>query len=430
VGNIEPIGAVSAQRGETWRTALAAALVDAREYTRRAYAHLASSDPVFPRLAIVNPARWELGHIAWFQEYWCMRHGIAWRAGDPASCPVPSRFPHADALFDSARVPHDARWSLPLPAWRGIDRYLDETLAATLDGLATCDDGARYFHELALHHEDMHGEALLMTLQTLGFAPPDGLEPPRVGTGAGDAGDIAVPGGVRTLGSAAQVARDRFVFDNEQDAHDVSIAPFAIARTCVTEGEYAAFVDAGGYRRDELWSSAGRYWRHGAGATLPVAWRQSGAGFEVRWFDRWRALAPAAAMQHVNAHEAAAYCAWARRRLPTEAEWETAAALVTDERDAANLDARLGGPVAAASTATGSNFLGNVWEWTASPFAPYPGFVAGPYAEYSQPWFGDHHVIRGGSWATRKRLVHARMRNFYRPERHDMFVGFRTCAAG
>ena len=93
----------------TWREALACALVDAREYTRRAYAHLAAQDPVFPQLAIVNPARWELGHIAWFQEYWCARHGTAMRAGDPAGCPVPSRLPHADALFDSARVQRDQR---------------------------------------------------------------------------------------------------------------------------------------------------------------------------------------------------------------------------------------------------------------------------------------------------------------------------------
>ena len=415
----------------TWRDELAAALVDAREYTRRAYAHLAARDPEFPRLAIVNPARWELGHIAWFQEYWCTRHGTAMRAGDPASCPVRSRLPHADQLFDSARVPHDVRWSLPLPDWRGIDRYLDDTLAATLDRLAGCDDDARYFHQLALLHEDMHGEALLMTLQTLGLSPPAGVTPPSAPGVATGSGDVEIPGGTHAIGSSPKEARTRFVFDNEERAHEVTVAPFAIARACVTEGEFAAFVDAGGYEQGELWSPEGRHWRDGAGRSLPAAWRRARDGFEVRWFDRWRALVPAVAMQHVNAYEAEAFCRWKRRRLPTEAEWEFAAIHHAAETSDANLDGRHGGPVEASMPGREtSHFLGNVWEWTASVFVAYPGFVAGPYAEYSQPWFGDHRVLRGGSWATRGRLVHPRMRNFYRPERHDAFVGFRTCASG
>jgi iron(II)-dependent oxidoreductase len=178
----------------------------------------------------------------------------------------------------------------------------------------------------------------------------------------------------------------------------------------VTEGEYARFVDDGG--------------------ALPAHWRRGGGGYEVRWFDRWRPLAPARAMQHVDAHQARAYCAWARRRLPTEAEWEVAAARDDVALDA-NLDGRHRGPVAAAGSGDGPwHLIGNVWEWTASPFEPYPGFAPGPYADYSAPWFHDHHVIRGGSWATRSRLVHPRFRNFYRPDRHDMFVGFRTCAIG
>jgi iron(II)-dependent oxidoreductase len=415
--------------GAAWRDALGAALVDAREYTRRAYAHLAARDPVFPRLAIVNPARWELGHVGWFQEYWCTRHGTAMRAGDPASCTVPSRLARADTLFDSARVPHDARWSLPLPDWRGIERYLDDTLAATLDGLARCADDARYFHELALVHEDMHGEALLMTLQTLGLAPPAGVAPPPVAGGAPAVGDLDVPGGAYVVGSSPLDASERFEFDNELPAREVTVAPFAIARACVSEGEYAAFVDAGGYDRAELWSDEGWRWRSQAARSLPATWRRAPGGFEVREFARWRGLAPPVAMQHVNAWEAEAFCAWSGRRLPTEAEWEIAA-ITAGSASRANLDARHGGPVAASDGAIGmSHAIGNVWEWTASSFLPYPGFVAGPYAEYSEPWFGDHRVLRGGSWATRSRLAHPRMRNFYRPERHDMFVGIRTCAS-
>jgi iron(II)-dependent oxidoreductase len=162
---------------------------------------------------------------------------------------------------------------------------------------------------------------------------------------------------------------------------------------------------------------------------MPQHWRAGRDGYEVRWFDRWRPLVPAHAMQHVDAFAAEAWCAWAGRRLPTEAEWEVAAIASGATTDGAMLDARRQGPVAASAPGEGpSHLLGNVWEWTASPFTPYAGFAPGPYADYSQPWFGDHRVIRGGSWATRSRLAHARLRNFYRPERHDMFVGFRTCA--
>jgi iron(II)-dependent oxidoreductase len=391
-----------------WRTRIGNALVDAREYTRRCYAHLEDADPVFPRLATVNPARWELGHVAWFQEYWCQRHGTAMRPGDPSRATRPSRLAQADALYDSSRVAHDARWSLPLPDWRGTWRYLDDTLDATREALARAGDDSRYFFELALLHEDMHGEALAMTLHALGLPPPDGWSPPAPAGVARAAGDVAIPGGDYAIGSRDDDARSRFVFDNEREAHAVRLAPFAIARACVTEGEYAAFVDDAG--------------------ALPAHWRRRGGGFEVRWFDRWRPLAPAHAMQHVSRHDADAYCTWAKRRLPTEAEWEVAASLAPAAA-VPNLDGRHRAPIAAAADGEGPwHLLGNVWEWTASAFQPYAGFAPGPYADYSAPWFGDHHVMRGGSWATRSRLAHPRMRNFYLPGRHDMFVGFRTCA--
>jgi iron(II)-dependent oxidoreductase len=218
------------------------------------------------------------------------------------------------------------------------------------------------------------------------------------------------------------------VFDNEKWAHPVTLAPFAMGRCCVTNAEFLAFVAADGYARRELWSQPGWHWRQAQVAKHPVYWRQEGGSWYQRRFDRWVPLAGAEPVIHINAFEADAYCRWAGRRLPTEAEWEYAASMARPTSEA-NLDHRSAGPWDADAPGNGpAHLFGNVWEWTSSAFQPYPGFAADPYADYSVPWFGDHRVLRGGSFATRSRLVHARWRNFYRPERSDMFAGFRTCA--
>ncbi len=418
---------------------LLAGLADARERTLALAARLSRDQLLGPRLPIVNPPLWELGHLAWFEERWNLR-----RAG------LPPLRADGDALYDSAAIPHDTRWSLPLPGLEETLAYLAE-VAARVRGRVERGEADPYFVRLALFHEDMHCEAMAFTRQTLGYAAPwpdPATDDPPAGALPGD---VDVPGGPFLLGAARD---EPFVVDNEKWAHPVELAPFRIARAPVTQQEFAAFVEDGGYQRRALWSDAGWRWREASAATLPVYWEAAGGGaWRRRDFDRWMPLEPDRPMVHVAWFEAEAWCRWAGRRLPTEAEWEAAAvgergpdgrlaprkrrfpwgdATPTPER------ARLGGralhPIDVGALPAGDcafgcrGLLGNVWEWTASDFLPYPGFVADPYREYSEPWFGTHKVLRGGSFATPARLLRSTWRNFYTPDRRDPWAGFRTCA--
>jgi iron(II)-dependent oxidoreductase len=375
------------------RDGLRQALLQARQHTTALVDDLDDAQWRVPRLAIVNPMLWEVGHVGWFMEHWCLR----WRG--PQTEPAPSLLDHADRWYDSRKVAHATRWDRDLPSRPATFRYLADVLDATLERLERTDDdpAALYFFQLALYHEDMHCEAFAYTRQTCGYPAPATA---RAGAVGGD-GDVALAGGEFGLGAPA--GEPGFVFDNEKWRHAAHVAPFSIARSPVSQREFAAFVDDGGYRRRELWSEAGLRWFDEGGATCPRYWRRGESGWQARRFDRWLPLDGGAPMVHVTRHEAEAWCRWARRRLPTEAEREFAA-------------------VAGAVDADG------VWEWTASDFLPYPGFAPDPYAEYSAPWFGTHVAVRGGSTATPPRIVHPRFRNFYLPDRGDIFVGFRTCA--
>lgn len=388
------------------RAALDAALQDARRRTLALFEALAAAGhdrPArVPRLAILNPPLWELGHVAWFAEWFVLREASS---SAPGAASGPSLLQDGDRWFDSNTVAHGSRWALDLPPPHVLLAYCSAVLDAIRQRLAQApqDDAALYPFRLVLAHEDMHGEALLYTLQTLGAAAPASFralgEPAPPVTG-----ELAFAGGAFLGG---QDEESGFVFDNEGPPAPRRIDPFAIDAALVSNAAYRAFMADGGYRRPAYWSAAGQAWLRDGKRTAPRYWRQDSPDHDwhtLRFGSR-AALDPGEPVRHVSLYEADAYCRWAGRRLPREDEWQ----------------------VAAASNRPGFDW-GRLWEWTASPFLPHAGFKADRYREYSAPSFGTCQSLRGASFATPMRLRSAQFRNFYGPGRDDIFVGFRTCA--
>jgi len=381
--------------------ALAEALRDARATTLARTMDQDDDAWNVPQQSGVNLPAWELGHLAWFAEFWILRGPHHAGADGFVTAAKPPSLAGPDAIFDSARLAHADRWRVALPSRDELAARLAAQLDACIDAIPrdADDDDANYFHRLALFHEDMHGEAFAWLRATLGWPAPAGFALPSLPRRE----PLRIDGGAIALGRAPD--ERGFAFDNEQPGMPARVAPFEIDATPLTNAEFVAFVEAGGYDDAALWPGAAAAWRARHASSQPSRWRREPSGaWHLRWFDRWLPLDPAAPVIHVSAWEAEAYCRWAGRRLPHAAEWECAA---RDERFV---------------------WGRGVWEWTADAFLPYPGFVAGPYADYSRPWFGDHRELRGGAFATAERLHDPRYRNFFVADRNDVFAGFRTAA--
>lgn len=392
------------------KAVLAAALADARARSLAlfdAYEAALGAGLRVPCTPELNLPLWELGHVGWFADWWIARNPERHRGlqANPHAARHPARQAlrglDADGLFNSSTVPHDHRWALHLPPADALRADLHDSLQDTLELLQDAEetDTGLYFFRLALFHEDMHAEAGVYMAQNLGF-DPGCSETPTAGTTntpAPTPPPLAVPATTWPLGRSGP----GFAFDNELGAHPVALQAFEIDAHAVTWAQYLPFVDSGGAAQRTFWSEAGWAWRSRT-AGMPRYLRRTDHGWEQRRHGQWQPLDLSATACHLTAFEAQAWCQWAGRRLPTEAEWEAAAHML---------------PCFA---------WGAVWEWTASAFAPFPGFAPHPYVDYSAPWFDGRPVLKGASPATVARMRHPKYRNYFTPERNDIVAGFRS----
>ena len=385
-----------------WRRANAAqiahGLQDLRNKTLKVFdAYVAADHLTLPYADELNPPLWELGHIAWFQEFWIGRNqqrylGIHY---DAKHVRLPSLLAQTDNWYDSGKVAHQTRWQLPLLEPEACKDYLAKTLNQTLNLLTQAGDGDDdlYFYRLVMFHEAMHLEAAIYMTQAVDVDLNTHL-------GAKITPDLIAAQAINTL-ATGQFKHEKqvfqlgnhnsgFAFDNELGAYPVEVDAFEIDTRCVRWDEYLKFVEATAHKLP-------RY--------VQRSLQGSESGYDNQVFGIWEPLDLQASAVHISLAEAQDYCAWAGRRLPTEAEWE----------------------LAASSSHVEDFEWGNVWEWTSSTFAPYPGFAAHPYEDYSEPWFGSRQVLRGACKATQPMMKIVKYRNYFTTDRTDFYAGFRTC---
>jgi gamma-glutamyl hercynylcysteine S-oxide synthase len=430
------------------RVTRALALLErARQYTLAIIAPLTDEDVSAQHDSLMSPILWDLGHIAAFEKLWLVQN-----------LDGPIEFSEMPGTYNPFEHPRATRGGLSLPTLAGQREELARVRDAVCIRLAgevfdRSDPLLRdaYVVRMVAQHERQHQETILQTLQ---LKQGDPYPAPRA---------LPLPNGVASKEEGAMVfcrggrvrigTDDRSEsYDNERPAHVVELAPFFIDVTPVTNGAYQQFVDNGGYDIRQYWSEAGWAWRTESGARAPKHWAQDHEGqWRARSMDRVEKLDPLRPVCHVCYYEAEAYARSVGKRLPTEQEWE-AAATWSPERSCqqqypwgeepltpalANVDqlsfgtAQVNAYPRNVSPIGCYGMIGDVWEWTSSDFAGYPGFDAFPYAEYSEVFFGNEYkVLRGGSWATSADVARTTFRNWDYPIRRQIFAGFRCAKDG
>ncbi|MFJ6632070.1 ergothioneine biosynthesis protein EgtB [Streptomyces sp. NPDC091376] len=388
---------------------------------------------------LMSPLVWDLAHIGNQEEQWLLR-AVAGRDAIR---------PEIDSVYDAFEHPRAERPTLPLLSPAESRTYASDVRGRVLDILEAHPlsggplvDSAFAFGMIA-QHEQQHDETMLITHQLRrGPAALDAPEPPVGGT-AGLPAEVLVPQGPFTMGTSAEP----WALDNERPAHRRDVPAYFIDTTPVTNGAFQAFIAEGGYTDERWWAPEGWDQIRKHGITAPLFWRREGGQWLRRRFGVTEPVPEDEPVLHVSWYEADAYARWAGRRLPTEAEWEKAARHDPvsgrsrrypwgDEDPTAtraNLGQRHLRPAAAGAYPDGASplgvrqLIGDVWEWTSSDFLPYPGFLAFPYREYSEVFFGPgHKVLRGGSFAVDQVACRGTFRNWDLPVRRQIFSGFRT----
>jgi gamma-glutamyl hercynylcysteine S-oxide synthase len=429
---------------EALRTQVAALLERARARSTALTDAVDETDLVAQHSPLMSPLVWDLAHIGSQEELWLVRD-VGGRA--------PLR-PEIDGLYDAFRHSRASRVELPLLRPAEAREYVAQVREKALDALGSSPLRGRRLVEhgfafgMIVQHEQQHDETMLATHQLRAGAPVLYAPDPPAAVAPPAAAEALVPAGPFTMGTDTEP----WALDNERPAHPVDLPAYLIDTAPVTNGQYIAFVDAGGYDDPRWWSERGWAHRVEAGLHAPLHWRRDAGGPGGTWWRRrFGVVEPVPAAEpvcHVSFHEAEAYAAWAGKRLPTEAEWEKAArfdpATGRTRRypwgdDApteahANLGQRhlrpapVGAYPGGASPLGVHQLIGDVWEWTSSGWHPYPGFTVFPYPEYSQVFFGgDYRVLRGGAFGTDPSAVRATFRNWDHPVRRQIFAGFR-CA--
>jgi iron(II)-dependent oxidoreductase len=386
----------------------------------------------------MSPLAWDLAHIAAYEDLW-----LAHRHGG-----LPLLHPELAAMYDAFETPRAVRGDLPLLNRAQAEQYLADVRGRCLEVLDVRGPGDGTIAELVLRHEQQHTETMLQAIELAGFGVAPGLplvERPAPCAGLTGLERIEVPGGRCRIGAPP----DGFAYDNERPWQHPGVRTFAIGQVPVTNATFLHFVEGGGYERREWWTDEAWHWKEEYDITHPGGWDRATDGEWVqRRVDGIAPLTPDEPVVHVSWFEAAAFARAHGARLPTEIEWEKAATWDQDAREArsfpwgdeppcpgdrrANLDhggrgcGPAGGCPDGASPCGALGMLGDVWEWTASPFDGYPGFRAHPYREYSEVFFGGpYRVLRGGSWATRARVATPTFRNWDLPQRRQIFAGVR-----